>query len=203
MGSRFVQIAWVFAAVALAPVAVVRATPPTIEGLLSNSPFGTVASSTAGARANQPLEYRGIMVENGAPYFSIFEVSTHSSAWVGLNESGNPFTVKSYDDTKDQVTVDYHGQTIIVPMKVAKVVALAMPPPVQVGAGGPGPVPMPGPVVGQSPNGGGNTPAEEAARLSAVAEEIRRRRALRAQLPQPAPQVNPANMPVPANVQRR
>ena len=178
---------------------VARAAPAKLDSLLQNSPFQGSTSAQTGPRAETPLEFRGMFVDRGEQFFSLYETSSRSSQWVGLNEPGRPFKVQAFDGDKSAVTVEYQGRTLTLPLKQAKIVAL---PPMQPrpagpapGEGGPqptnvagagGPVPMPtagaqGPVMATS---------EEAARLSAVAEEIRRRRALRQQ--QNTPNAAPA-----------
>ena len=160
------------------------AAPATLDSLLHNSPFGGGQALAAANRADSPLEFRGVLVEGGEQFFSLYEVSTHSSLWVGLNEAGNPYKVQAYDANKGELTVEYRNRVFAVALKQSKIVAQA-----------PLPVAPPAPN-GQPPGGIQNiaatTPAEEAARLSAVAEEIRRRRALRSAPPQP---VNPALPP--------
>ena len=172
------------------------AAPANLESLLQNSPFGNPAAAAGGNRPDATLEFRGVLLDRGEPFFSLYETSSHSSLWVGLNEPGNPFKVQGYDRDKGTVTVEYQSRTLILPLKQAKIIALA---PVQPAAPNPN---MPGgpsgPMVTGAPGTGGpqpmatlGTPSEDAARLSAIAEEIRRRRALRQQSPQPAPQGGP------------
>ena len=162
---------------------------PALDNLVKNSPFGSAASPViAGAESGQ-LEFRGVIVDKGETFFSLFEPSTRQSQWVGLNESGAAYTVQGYDSATQTVKVLYRNQTLSLTLKRAQVIVQAAPAPTTF------PVTTP-------PTPGAPTPAvaasaspDEAARLAQVAEEIRRRRALRAQggAPVPVPQPMPAN----------
>jgi len=91
------------------------------------------------------------------------------------------------------VSVEYQGRILTLPLKQAKVVAMAQVAPPQ--PAGPAATVGPG---GMPPNAAAATPAQEAARLAAVREEILRRRALRsmpAQTPPGAPGSGPVPMP--------
>ena len=172
------------------------AAPANLESLLQNSPFGNPAGAAAGVRPDATLEFRSVLLDRGEPFFSLYEASSHSSLWVGLNEPGNPFKVQGYDRDKATVTVEYQSRTLTLPLKQAKIVALA---PVQAATPNPNlPGNSSGPMVTGAPGTGGpqpmanpGSPSEDAARLSAIADEIRRRRALRQQPPQPAPSAGP------------
>lgn len=92
--------------------------------LLSDSPFGMATRQTT-ASANAPaalLEFRAVMVEGDAIYFSVFEAATKASLWVRLNEPGNAFEVKTYDSQQECVTVEYDGRSLILPLTRAKAV---------------------------------------------------------------------------------
>lgn len=174
-----------FAAEPAAPAAAEPA-KPALDSLVKNSPFGSATSPViAGAESGQ-LEFRGVMVDKGETFFSLFEPSTRQSQWMGLNETGAPYTVQGYDSATQTVKVLYRNQTLSLTLKRAQVIVQA-PPPTTFPPNTP-PAPGGAPVVT-----GGPAPADEAARLAQVAEEIRRRRALRAQgaVPQPLPM--PAN----------
>ena len=160
---------------------------PALDNLVKNSPFGSAASPViAGAESGQ-LEFRGVIVDKGETFFSLFEPSTRQSQWVGLNESGAAYTVQGYDSATQTVKVLYRNQTLNLTLKRAQVIVQAAP---AMPSGG-GPVPAPG----AAPAVAATASPDEAARLAQVAEEIRRRRALRAQggAPVPVPQPMPAN----------
>jgi len=156
------------------------ATPAQLDSLVSNSPFNPVASTTAGPGAETALEFRGVLVDRGETFFSLYDPSSRTSMWVGLKEPGNPFTVQSYDAAKGLAQVEYRGRTLPLALKQAKVAALVSNPV----AGGPAAGTPPSVAPAANPN--------EATRLAAVAEEIRRRRALRAQANQAADKPAPA-----------
>ena len=172
------------------------ATP--FDSLVTNSPFGARSTETGPAANGAQLELRGIFVDQGETFFSVYDTSTRVSRWVGLNERGEPFTVRRYDAAHDSVTVEYQGRELALELKQVKVVALppapapsAAPGPGQ--ASGPGPRPIsgasggPGPAVGTTASAGPAPSPEDAARLAAIAEEIGRRRALRQRmLPPPS-----------------
>jgi hypothetical protein len=172
-------------------LAVARAAPVPLDSLLRNSPFTPPAAAQNGPAVETALEFRGVLVDRGEHFFSIYDPSARSGMWVGLNEAGNPFTVQSYDAEKTTAAVQFRGRVLNLALKQAKVTSLpAQAGPVPLPTNGPGPQPT----VNASPQG------DEAARLAAVAEEIRRRRALRAQssmnLPSQPP--TPAQRPAPA-----
>lgn len=173
-----------------APLLAQTTPAPSLQNLVQNSPFGTaVPVGQAGAAAG-PLEFRGTFVEGGERFFSILDTASRRAEWVGLKDSGHAFQVKSYDPDSETVTLDYQGRSLSLKLRTARITAMAMPPP----SAGPQPVVAPG-----GPNAASVTPAPtttEAQRLAQVAEEIRRRRALRQQaqqqgpVPQPSPQPN-------------
>jgi hypothetical protein len=176
-----------FAAEPAAPAATEPA-KPALDSLVKNSPFGSAASPViAGAESGQ-LEFRGVIVDKGETFFSLFEPSTRQSQWVGLNESGAPYTVQGYDSATQTVKVLYRNQTLSLTLKRAQVVVQAAPPPTTFPPNTP-------PAPGGAPAVAAASSPDEAARLAQVAEEIRRRRALRAQggAPVPVPQPAPAN----------
>lgn len=172
-----------------------RAQPaaPSLQSLISNSPFGTAATSGPNAgMPTGPLEFRGTFVDNGERFFSLLDPATRRSEWVGLNEAGRPFTVKNYDAERETIVVEYQGRSLDLKLHAARISVLppvaAAPTTMPAGANAPRPEVMPAPST------------TEAQRLAQVAEEIRRRRALRQQAQQAAAsgQVTPGN-PFPPN----
>lgn len=154
-----------------------------LESLVRNSPFGVPPVAPAPAADGQPLEFRGVFADGGEYFFSIHDPATRSSHWVALNEPGLSFVLRSYDADKQTVVANHQGRSLMLVLKKAPAVAsspsaVAMPPLP------PGPVPAVAPV---------ESPPEEAARLAAIATEIRRRRELR-QKPQ-AMEPPPAGRP--------
>ncbi len=174
-----------FSAFALlsASLVYVQAAEP-VEGqfneLIKNSPFGQQNQVARGLHGNEAseLEFRGVFADKGEYYFSIHETATRSSHWVSLKESGQPFSVESYDISKGAIQVKYRNQVMALILKRAQIIVQA-PPPVALQPSASGAIITP------------NTmPTDEANRLALVAEEIRRRRALRAT--GPVPQPNPS-----------
>lgn len=157
-----------------------------LDSLVKNSPFGSAASAALpGAGESGILEFRGMIVDNGEPLFSFFDPATRSSQWVKLNESGAPYTVQSYDRENQTVKVLFRNQPLVLAMKRSQIIVQAGQP-VAPMAAGPQNVPV---AVASAPS------PNEAARLAQVAEEIRRRRALRTQGTPPMPQPVPINAP--------
>jgi hypothetical protein len=81
--------------------------------LAQSSPFMPPNSPAAGAQAGPtgPVELRGIMSVKGGLAYCIYDTARKSSVWVGLNEGGNDFVVKSADAASDAVTVDFQGRS--------------------------------------------------------------------------------------------
>lgn len=165
------------AALLLLPLCLV-ATAPAASSLAGSSPFAPPPSAVdaAAPTPDATLELRGIMAAGDSYMFSIYDSAKRSSSWLGLNDIGREFIVRSYDESRDTVTVDYQGRTLTLALKTAKVAAAPMmaqpanfvPPP-------PAPQPIGGPVV-LNP-----TPADEQRRLEAIAAEVNRRRMIRQQ----------------------
>ncbi|HEY3757808.1 MAG TPA: hypothetical protein VGL42_16760 [Opitutaceae bacterium] len=109
------------------------------------------------------IELRGIMSTTDGVKYNIYNPAKKGSVWLGVNEPGDGFVIKSGDLDRDSVTVEANGQRFTLSMKQVKT-----------NAGAFGGLP-PGGVVLRP------TPADEAARLQAVADEVRRRRLLREQ----------------------
>jgi hypothetical protein len=126
-------------------------------------------------------------VDGGETFFSLYDPTARLSMWVGLNEPGNPFTVQNYDPEKATAAVQYKGRVLNLALKQSKVASL----PAQAG-----PSPLPTNSSGPQPAAVAGGSGDEASRLAAVAEEIRRRRALRAQSTQGVP-TQPAPPPQP------
>jgi len=138
------------------------------------SPFlppGTSASASAAGGDSGVMELRGVMSTPEGARFCIYDPSRKASVWSGINERGFDFVVKSGDLNRRSVVVLSEGHTLRLDLKTAEIAAAAT-----ATAMGPGVRPNPG-----GPNAPALSPAEEAARLQAVAEEVRRRRQQRMQ----------------------
>lgn len=141
-----------------------------------------------------PLEFRGVFSDAGESFFSLYDAASRRATWVGLKEPGNPFVVLAYDEAKGVIEVEFQGQVRSIGLKQAKVTALpAAPMP-----SGPASPPQ-GNAVVVTPALTPVPPADETARLVQIAEEIRRRRAMRVQaMQQAASNANTAQPPRPA-----
>ena len=53
--------------------------------------------------------------------YCIYDTARKTSAWVGLNETGNDFVVKAADPAGDSVTVDFQGRSLQLVLRTAKV----------------------------------------------------------------------------------
>jgi hypothetical protein len=163
-----------------------------LDSLVNNSPFGSTAAPGAPAGPSQ-LEFRGVFTDQGEQFFSFFDPATRTSQWVSMKETGAPYTVQSYDTATQTVKVLFRNQPFTLTLKRAQVTVQALPAP-QAPVAGPQPAAAPG---APAPAVGAPTSSDEAARLAQVAEEIRRRRALRAQGLPPQSQTPPVNPSAP------
>ncbi|ACB74201.1 hypothetical protein [Opitutus terrae] len=149
------------------------------DSLADSSPFLPPAGQgQTAATPDATLELRGIMGTGDDTRFSIYDATKRMSAWKRLNEPGSEFVVRSYDPSRDAVTIDYQGRTLTLTLKTAKVASAPLQPlpAPALNAPGPGsPQPIGGPVV-LNP-----TPADEQRRLEAIAAEVNRRRMIRQQ----------------------
>jgi hypothetical protein len=101
---------------------------------------------------------------DGAAY-CIYDTTKKKNVWVGLNEGGHDFVVKSADPNADRVTVEYQGRILRLELHTAKVASSGNG---QASAGSP---------AGGAPNAQLiPSPADEQRRLDAVAQEVRRRK---------------------------
>jgi hypothetical protein len=166
----------------LAPVVALRA----VE-LPASSPFlpaSVVPAATAPALDSGGIELHGVIPTPVGPLFSIYNTARKSSTMVGLNEtgtwgsgSGGSFVVRSYRQVgeQDQVTVEYQGRSSTLVTKKSKVGVVTRPGS-SLAANANGAAPALSQTVSLNP-----TPETEAQRLQAVADEVARRRDLRAQ----------------------
>ncbi|MBW7896014.1 MAG: hypothetical protein H3C27_12920 [Opitutaceae bacterium] len=143
------------------------------DSLLQNSPFGRTTTAAQPSSA-APLEFRGIMVEDGIHYFSVRETASARSFWVTLHDGGaGSFVASEYDAANQRLTVDYQGTQLVLALVtpdhlVAPPASAARPPP-------------PATASARPAAGPSSSPEAEAERLRNIAEEIKRRRALRQQ----------------------
>jgi hypothetical protein len=132
------------------------------------SPFlpANAAASATAAGPSGPIELRGIMATpDGVPAFCIYDTAKKKDVWVGLNETGHDFVVRSSDPGSDSVKVDYQGRSMKLTLRASKVVSA-----------GSAQAPQ---IVSQqvlSSVAANPTLGDEQKRLDAVAQEVRRRR---------------------------
>jgi hypothetical protein len=167
---------------ALAPAGALRA------DLAASSPFlpANMAGTAGAGGPSEPVELRGIMSTSQGTAYCIYDTAKKTSAWVGLNETGNDFVVKSADAMNDAVTVTVQGRDIRLVLRAAKVASS--------GAASAGPPASPALASSVVVN---PTPGDEQKRLDAVAAEVRRRRQEREKAAQ-APQNGAPGVPAPA-----
>ncbi len=172
----------------------------------NQNPFAPAGAPPPVAQAEpNSLELRGIVSgTNGQTVFGVFDPVRRQSSWLRLDETGHDFVVRAHDEARRTVRVDYNGRTIELQLKEAKIETAAQPMPMPMPApqmqaprpgGVPPAMPQPQPQVAATPNA-----AEEAKRLEGVAQEVRRRRMMRAQAgqqgqPPPPPQPAQGNQP--------
>jgi hypothetical protein len=122
------------------------------------------ASASGGATDPGALELRGYMSTPQGTRYCIYDPAKKASVWSGVDERGLDFLIKSADPGHRAVLVESEGRTQRLVLQEAKILAMAA-------------LPEPGRRFERGrPNAQALTPAEEAARLQAVAEEVRRRR---------------------------
>jgi hypothetical protein len=131
------------------------------------SPFLPSNAAAAGPQAGPsgPIELRGVMETSDGVAYCIYDTAKKRTLWVGLNESGHDFTVRSADAASDSIRVDYQGRSLKLTLRAAKVASSG---PVQGAA--------PAQVAPLSPVVLNPTPADEQRRLDAVSQEVRRRK---------------------------
>ena len=160
--------------------------PGLLDALVQDSPF-RAATAGGGERPEggpAQFEFRGVVAEADGFSFSIYDGNRHTGEWVKLDEPGRAYVARRYDPAKDTLAIEHDGQTKTLTLKRARVQAVAQ---VQPAAASPPPLPTTGNAT--APPATSTTNAQEAQRLQNIAEEIRRRRALR----QTPPADKPAN----------
>jgi len=170
-----------------------------LNSLLTNSPFAPVGPGAA-AGGDKAVEFRGSYrdPEKDATFFSIYDTATQRASWVGLNESGHPFVVRGYNAANDTLTLELNGHNINLALKHAQVQLAAAPKPVAP-TGGPqlqpndmSPRDRRFAAMATGPEG-----RPDPKRMEAFIEEMRRRRAARAQGASGENAGQPTGMPMP------
>jgi hypothetical protein len=145
--------------------------------LTPNSPFAPASSNadTNATPANSPLELRGILSLPDGYKFNLCDQAGHINVWIGLNAAGQQFVVRSQDIAHRRVTVEYQGREITLSLAQPKITPTSMQ---QQAMYTPQPQLMGQPII--QPGSVGANPQDDRMRLERIAEEIRRRHALRA-----------------------
>lgn len=159
----------------------------------TRSPFLPPQSAgTAAPTQGAPLEYRGYLVTNEGIQYRLYDPAKKAGTWVKLNERNPDFEViaKQHDRDHNTLVIEHQGRMLTLAERESKIVSAgnAAPPPPQLM-----PAPAAGPTINVAPAVTQTvvvnpSPADEQKRLEAVAAEVARRRALREQATQPAPQ---------------
>lgn len=104
-----------------------------LDALVKHSPFGEAKGATVTERPSN-LEFRGMYVDRGVTYFSIYNTTTKLSAWVAQGEAPAglvPVSVKSYDAETDSIILENAGQPVKLSLRQSVIgVAPAAPAPV-------------------------------------------------------------------------
>lgn len=141
--------------------------------LVATSPFLPANAVATGAQSGPagPIELRGVMAVPDGLAYCIYDTAKKRSVWVGLNETGHDFVVKSADSSSDSVSVQYQGRLMKLSLHTAKVASAGS---ARMDlANGSGGVVATNALSQVSLN---PSPADEQRRLDAVAQEVRRRK---------------------------
>jgi hypothetical protein len=161
--SFFVALGFLFSA------SIASAAAVSLEGLVSNSPFvlkQTDEAAPAPVTEGAAIEFRGVIATKEGMLFGLYDRTKNLGAWVKQDDKSSDFQVSSYDATNDQVTVNYQGQSVTIPLSSSKIAAAA-----------PSALPVVNAPQANQPNV--QAQADNRRRLESVAAEVRRRRALR------------------------
>ena len=124
-----------------------------LESLARNSPFGGgTAGSTVSAGDTGGLELRGMYVDQGKTYLSIYNATTKQSTWVVQGDLPSKATadlaVRAFDRDSGVATVDAGSRSVQLQLKQASVAKYEAPreePAAAATPGGPAGGPQPGP----------------------------------------------------------
>jgi hypothetical protein len=148
-----------------------------LDGLVKNSPFGQAAERTVIGEAKPgTLEFRGLYVDKGVTYFSVYNSITKQSAWIAEGEvpTNLPVTIVGFDQAAETLIVENAGQPVKLPLRTPVISATPSSP-----VAAPAPVaaaPIAGAVAPQFGGGGfsnGQPPSPE--QIQAFRDEMRKR----------------------------
>src|SRR4051812_3251591 len=96
------------------------------ENLSRSSPFvaSNGQSSPVATTENSPLELRGIVISPNGNLYGLFDPVKRQSGWVKVNETGNAYTVRSFNASNESISVEYEGRTLTLALKAAKIESL-------------------------------------------------------------------------------
>lgn len=147
-----------------------------LDGLVKNSPFGQAAERTVIGEAKPgTLEFRGLYVDKGVTYFSVYNSITKQSAWIAEGEvpANLPVTIVGFDAAAETLIVENAGQPVKLPLRTPVISATPAAP---VAAPAPAPVAPVAPQVVTGPAIGGamgQPPTPE--QIQAFRDEMRKR----------------------------
>lgn len=148
-----------------------------LDGLVKNSPFGQAPEKLAIGEAKPgTLEFRGMYVDNGVAYYSVYNSITKQSAWIAEGEvpANLPVTIVGFDAATESLIVENAGQAVKLPLRVPVISATPATPmaaPVPVVA-----APIAGAVAPQFGGGGfGNGQQPSPEQIQAFRDEMRKR----------------------------
>jgi len=147
-----------------------------LDGLVKNSPFGQAAERTVIGEAKPgTLEFRGLYVDKGVTYFSVYNSITKQSAWIAEGEvpANLPVTIVGFDAAAETLIVENAGQPVKLPLRTPVISATPATP---VAAPAPAPVAPVAPQVVTGPAIGGamgQPPTPE--QIQAFRDEMRKR----------------------------
>jgi hypothetical protein len=106
----------------LAAWAAVPASAVELPTLPQSSPFGVKMAAVRPTEAAPQLKFLGVYADGQEHYFfSIWVPELHHSQWVGLNECGYSFTIRSYDRRNETLVVEYDGRLLTLPLHMGAV----------------------------------------------------------------------------------
>jgi hypothetical protein len=109
-----------------------------LDGLVKNSPFGQSNTGGLGGRDMKPgvLEFRGLYVDAGVTYFSIYNNQTKQSSWVAQGQAPSgpvAVSVKDYDPINEVLVIENAGQPVKLPLRQVTVGKIDTPQPMVAG----------------------------------------------------------------------
>ncbi len=140
-----------------------------LDGLVKNSPFGQATTGPGGRDIKAGnLEFRGMYVDGGVTYFSIYNNQTKQSSWVAEGQAPSglvPVSIKEFDPINETLVVENAGQPVKLALRQVTVGKVEAPQPVNLGLAQGAPMPQ----VAQA------APEVSQEKLQAFRDEMRKR----------------------------